>query len=49
MLVYEPVVPISGQGHIRHLYGVGWHMQGVAAVDQTVDQNTPVAGIEIRQ
>jgi len=28
---------------------VGWHIQGVAAVDQTVDQNTPVAGIEIRQ
>jgi hypothetical protein len=28
---------------------VGWHMQGVAAVDQTVDHFTPVAGTEMSQ
>lgn len=44
-LVCEPFGPNLGSWSYTASPGVGWHMQGVAAVDQ----NTPVAGTKIRR
>ena len=49
LLVDDTQIPISGQAHARYPYGVGVALAGVAAVDQTVDHFTPVAGTRMRQ
>ena len=49
LLVDDYQIPISGQAYVRYPYRVGWHMQGVLIVDQTVDHFTPVAGTRMRQ
>ena len=49
LLVDDTQIPISGQAYVRYPSGVGWHMQGVLIVDQTVDHFTPVAGTRMRQ
>ena len=41
LLVYELQPPISGQAHIRHPQGAGWHMHPQSITDQITDQYAP--------